>query len=85
MQLYRDFYADAPFVHVSEAPPSTKAVAGTNYCVVHPTVNLQTGGIVVASALDNLGKGASGAVVQCLNVMFGLDEAAGLQSLGLFP
>jgi N-acetyl-gamma-glutamyl-phosphate reductase len=58
---------------------------GTNYCVVHPSVNLQTGTIVVASALDNLGKGASGAVVQCLNVRFGLDETAGLQALGLFP
>jgi N-acetyl-gamma-glutamyl-phosphate reductase len=85
MTLFRDFYRDAPFVHVSETAPSTKHVAGTNYCVVHPSVNLQTGGVVVASALDNLGKGASGAVVQCLNVMFGLDETAGLQSLGLFP
>jgi N-acetyl-gamma-glutamyl-phosphate reductase len=83
--LFRDFYRDAPFVHVSEAPPATKHVMGTNYCVVHPTVNLQTGGIVVTSALDNLGKGAAGAVVQCLNVMFGCDETAGLQSLGLFP
>ncbi len=85
MTLFRDFYRDAPFVHVSDTAPSTKHVMGTNYCVVHPSVNLQTGAIVVASALDNLGKGASGAVVQCLNVRFGLPETAGLQSLGLFP
>ena len=37
--IYRDFYADAPFVRVTDAPPSTKHVAGTNYCDVHPTIN----------------------------------------------
>ncbi len=85
MRLYRDFYRDAPFVHVSDAPPSTKHVAGTNYCVIHPSINLQTGHVVVASALDNLGKGAAGAMVQCMNIMLGLPETAGLQALGLFP
>jgi N-acetyl-gamma-glutamyl-phosphate reductase len=85
MRVYRDFYADAPFVHVSDAPPSTKHVAGTNYCVVHPSIDQRTGRVVVASAIDNLGKGAAGAAVQCLNVMLGLPETAGLQSLALFP
>ena len=84
-QVYRDFYRDAPFVHVSDAAPSTKHVAGTNYCVVHPSIDRLTGQIVVASALDNLGKGAAGAMVQCMNVMLGLPETTGLQSLGLFP
>jgi N-acetyl-gamma-glutamyl-phosphate reductase len=85
MKLFRDFYADAPFVHVSETAPSTKAVAGTNYCVVHPSVNLQTRKIVVTSALDNLGKGAAGAMVQCMNIMRGYPEDAGLRMLGQFP
>jgi N-acetyl-gamma-glutamyl-phosphate reductase len=85
MHLYREFYAHAPFVHVSDTPPSTKHVAGTNYCVVHPSIDPLTGQIVVASALDNLGKGAAGAMVQCMNVMLGLPEATGLQSLGVFP
>ncbi len=84
-QAYRDFYKDAPFVHVSDAPPSTKHVAGTNYCVVHPSIDLRTGAVVVSSAIDNLGKGAAGAAVQCLNIMLGLPETAGLQSLALFP
>jgi len=84
-RVYRDFYVDAPFVHVSDAPPSTKHVAGTNYCVIHPSIDLRTGQVVIASALDNLGKGAAGAAVQCMNVMAGLPETAGLQSLGLFP
>jgi N-acetyl-gamma-glutamyl-phosphate reductase len=85
MRIYRDYYAGAPFVHVSDAPPSTKHVAGTNYCVVHPSIDRRTGRVVVASAIDNLGKGAAGAAVQCLNVMLGLPETAGLQSLALFP
>ena len=85
MHIYREFYADAPFVHVSDTPPSTKHVAGTNYCMVHPSIHPETGQIIVASALDNLGKGAAGAMVQCMNIMFGLPETAGLQTLGLFP
>lgn len=84
-RLYRDFYGDAPFVHVSDAAPSTKHVAGTNYCIVHPSIDPLTGTVVVASALDNLGKGAAGAAVQCFNVMLGLPETAGLESLALFP
>lgn len=84
-RAYRDFYREAPFVHVSDAAPSTKHVAGTNYCVIHPSIDSGTGRVVVASALDNLGKGAAGAAVQCFNVMFGLPETAGLQALGLFP
>jgi N-acetyl-gamma-glutamyl-phosphate reductase len=83
--LYLDFYKDAPFVHVSDTAPSTKHVMGTNYCVIHPTVNLSTGTIVVASALDNLGKGAAGNMVQCFNVMQGLPETMGLQHIALFP
>ena len=83
--LFREFYKDAPFVHVSDIPPSTKAVTGTNFCVIHPSINLQTGKVVVTSALDNLGKGAAGAMVQCMNLMRGYDEDAGLRTLGLFP
>jgi N-acetyl-gamma-glutamyl-phosphate reductase len=84
-QLYREFYADAPFVHISDAPPSTKHVAGSNYCVIHPSIDNRTGQIVVASALDNLGKGAAGAMVQCMNVALGFPETMGLRTLGLFP
>ncbi len=83
--IYRDFYSDAPFMHVSDTAPGTKHVAGTNYCVVHPSVDLRTGTVVVSSALDNLGKGAAGAAVQCMNLVLGLPETAGLQSLALFP
>lgn len=84
-QVYRDFYRDAPFVYVSDGAPATKQVAGTNYCVIHPSLDLRTGRVVVASAIDNLGKGAAGNLIQCLNIMLGLPETAGLQSLALFP
>jgi N-acetyl-gamma-glutamyl-phosphate reductase len=84
-RVYRDFYAGAPFVHVSDTPPSTKHVAGTNYCIVHPSVDMRTGAVVVASAIDNLGKGAAGNTVQCMNLMLGLPETAGLEAVGLFP
>jgi N-acetyl-gamma-glutamyl-phosphate reductase len=82
---FDEFYAGAPFVHVADAPPSTKHVMGTNFCVIHPSVDLRTGTVVVASALDNLGKGAAGAGVQCLNLMLGLPETTGLQAAPLFP
>ncbi|MDP9238803.1 MAG: N-acetyl-gamma-glutamyl-phosphate reductase [Chloroflexota bacterium] len=84
-EIYRDFYRDAPFVHIADAAPSTKQVAGTNYCAIHPSIDLRTGQVVIASALDNLGKGAAGAAVQCMNIMLGLPETAGLQALALFP
>ena len=85
LATYRDFYRDTPFVHVSDSPPATKHVAGTNYCVVHPTISRTTGTVVIASAIDNLGKGAAGNVVQCMNLVLGLPETAGLQSLAIFP
>ncbi|HXK33920.1 MAG TPA: NAGSA dehydrogenase family protein [Dehalococcoidia bacterium] len=84
LELFREFYAGHPFVHVSETPPATKHVLGSNYVIVHPTV-APDGRVVVASALDNLGKGAAGAMVQCANLVLGLEEDAGLRGLGVYP
>lgn len=56
--------------------PTTKHVAMTNYCDI--TVRENDGWIVLISVLDNLVKGASGAAVQCMNVMFERDQAEGL-------
>lgn len=84
MEVFREFYAGHPFVVVSDAPPATKHVMGSNFCVVHPTVS-PAGDIVVATALDNLGKGAAGAMVQCANLVLGMEEGAGLGGLGVFP
>lgn len=80
-----DFYADEPFVVVSERSPSTKATLGTN--VAHLTVRIdpRTGTVLALCAIDNLGKGASGAAIQNMNLLSGLDETMGLAVAGLYP
>ncbi len=70
------FYRDEPFVRVSDVLPSTKDVSGTNFCDI--TVREVGSRWVIVSAIDNLIKGASGAAVQNMNVMFGLEETEGL-------
>ncbi len=65
--------------------PSIKVVNGSNFCDIGCTVDPRTGRLIVVSSLDNLLKGASGQVVQNLNVMCGFDESAGLTSAAVFP
>ena len=71
---------DSPFVRVSPAGalPSLAHVAGTNYCFLGLAPSGVAGEWVIVTALDNLVKGASGQAVQNMNVMYGLDETAGL-------
>ncbi|WIM94652.1 N-acetyl-gamma-glutamyl-phosphate reductase [Actinoplanes oblitus] len=80
-------YADEPFVHVlpEGAWPHTAATAGSNSCHLQATVDVDSGRIIVVSALDNLGKGAAGQAVQNANLMFGLPETAGLSVFGVAP
>ena len=70
------YHGTRGFVRIVSHLPTTKHVAMTNYCDI--TVRENGGWIVLISVLDNLVKGASGAAVQCMNVMFDLDQAAGL-------
>ena len=84
-EIYRDFYANEPFVQVTDTPPQSKQTTGSNYCLVHPTVDERAGRLVVVSCLDNLVKGAAGQAVQNMNIMFGLPEAMGLEQLTLYP
>ena len=58
--------------------PQLAAVNGTNFCDLHCTLSADGRRVVVVSCIDNLVKGAAGQAVQNMNVMFGLDEAAGL-------
>lgn len=85
-QAYLDFYADAPFVQITEPGewPETKQVAGTNFCRICPIVIPRTGRLVVLSVIDNLVKGAAGQAVQNFNLMFGLDETLGLNFPGIY-
>ncbi|MCH8206166.1 MAG: N-acetyl-gamma-glutamyl-phosphate reductase, partial [Chloroflexi bacterium] len=84
-ELYREFYADEPFVRVTDTPPQTKQTTGSNFCLVYPTVDERAGRLVVVSCIDNLVKGAAGQAVQNMNIMFGLEEDEGLRQLALYP
>ncbi len=77
MACWQSRYAQHPFVVPVESLPATKHVSGTNY--VHMTVRDAGERLVLICAIDNLAKGASGAAVQNMNVMFGLDETTGLR------
>ena len=81
----RRFYADAPFVWVTDALPATKHVLGSNMCHIGLGVDARTRRVTVVSAIDNLGKGQAGAAVQNMNLMCGFDETAGLNAPGLWP
>lgn len=84
-ELYREFYKFERFVRIVDAPPSTKAVRGSNRCDLHVAFDERVGMAVVLGAIDNLMKGASGQAVQNLNLMMGWDEAEGLPGSGLWP
>jgi len=80
LELYHRFYDGAPFVRIlgEGEQPETGAVLGTNFCDVGITCDSSGMFVVVTSAIDNLVKGASGQAVQNMNIMFGIDEKAGL-------
>ncbi len=80
-----EFYADEPFIVVSERPPSTKATLGSNAAHLTVCFDARTQTVVALCAIDNLVKGAAGQAVQCANLISGLDETAGLTALGVYP
>ena len=77
VEAYREFYANAAFTHYTDKPIDLKQVVNTNKCLVHCE---QYGNkMLITSAIDNLLKGAVGQAVQNMNIMFGIDETAGLR------
>ena len=74
---YKDFYRDAAFTHYSDKAIDLKQVVNTNKALVH--VDCFEGKILVTFAIDNLLKGAVGQAVQNMNLLFGLEETAGLK------
>ncbi len=78
-------YEAEPFVHVGEAPPETKWATGSNAAFLTARYDPRTGIVVALAAIDNLGKGAAGQMIQCANLMLGLDETAGLPIAGVYP
>ncbi len=90
-QAYRGFAKDEPFVRVVKERmgihrfPDPKIVAGTNYADVGFALDETSGRVVSICAIDNLMKGAAGSAVQCMNLMGGFAETAGLEFPGLHP
>lgn len=85
--VLRAAYAGEPFVHVLPAgqQPHTAATAGSNSAHLQVVTDLDSGRIVVTTAIDNLGKGAAGQALQNANIMLGLAETAGLSADGIAP
>ena len=77
IEAYNDFYADTAFTHYSDKPLDLKQVVNTNKALVH--VEKYGNKLLVTSCIDNLLKGAVGQAVQNMNLMFGIDETAGLR------
>jgi N-acetyl-gamma-glutamyl-phosphate/LysW-gamma-L-alpha-aminoadipyl-6-phosphate reductase len=90
-QAYRAFAREEPFVRIVKERqgiyrfPEPKILAGSNYADIGFAYEPETGRIVSIAAIDNLMKGAAGSAVQCMNLMCGFAETAGLQFPGLHP
>lgn len=88
---YRESYGADPFVRIvhdkggAYRHPEPRAVAGTNHGDVGWELAKDGRRLVSLCAIDNLGKGAAGTAVQCLNLMAGFDERTGLAMIGLHP
>jgi N-acetyl-gamma-glutamyl-phosphate reductase len=83
-EVYAERYADEPFVTVHPAGrmPTTGEVTGTNRAHVGVALDAASSTLVVACAIDNLLKGASGQAVQCANIALGFEETTGLEQPG---
>ena len=90
-RAYRSAYSEEPFVRLVRENqgvyryPEPKILAGSNYADVGFDYDPETGRVVAIAAIDNLMKGAAGSAVQCMNIMYGWDERAGLGFPGLHP
>ena len=85
--VFEDFYRDEPFVDVMPpgSHPETRSVRGANLCRLAVHYLADADKYVVLSVEDNLVKGAAGQAIQNMNLMFGLDETAGLEAPGMMP
>ncbi len=85
--LYNYKYKDEPFVRICDpgSLPATQHVRGSNCCDIGFSIDRRTGRIIIASAIDNIMKGASGQAVQNMNLMCGLEETSSLMGAPFFP
>ncbi|HEU4956768.1 MAG TPA: N-acetyl-gamma-glutamyl-phosphate reductase [Sphingomicrobium sp.] len=85
LAIVREAYSGESFVHVGETSPETKWATGSNAAFLSARYDERTATVVALAAIDNLGKGAAGQMLQCANLMLGLDEGAGLSTMGVYP
>jgi len=85
--IYITRYINEPFVEVlpNGSQPDTRSVRGTNMCRIAVSQSQDSDKLVVLSVIDNLVKGAAGQAIQNMNIMFGLDEVAGLNLPAIYP
>lgn len=89
--MLRGAYSQEPFIRIVKSKkgvfrfPEPKILAGSNYCDIGFEFDESHNRLILFSALDNLVKGAAGSAMQCMNVIFGLDETKGLEFTGLHP
>lgn len=90
-RIFRNFYSSAPFIRLVRDIkglhrfPDPKFVVGSNFCDIGFEIDNHSGRLILLSASDNLMKGAAGSAVQCMNIMFGLEETAGLRVPAIHP
>jgi LysW-gamma-L-alpha-aminoadipyl-6-phosphate/LysW-L-glutamyl-5-phosphate reductase len=90
-RAYRQAYKDEPFIRLVSSKtglhrlPEPRIVAGTNFVDIGFELDDDGKHLVVVAALDNLGKGAAGSAVQCMNLMCGFNETIGLEFCGVYP
>lgn len=82
--LLRARYDGEPFLRLGGVP-APQRLAGSNVCWINGWIDERTGTALIASAIDNLVRGAAGQAIQNANIMLGLDETAGLTAHGLWP
>jgi N-acetyl-gamma-glutamyl-phosphate reductase len=85
LSLARDFYANRPFVRVTDKPPHTKWAQGSNLVFVSYAADPERNLIIALAAIDNLGKGAAGQAVQNANLITNQPQTAGLENTPLWP
>jgi N-acetyl-gamma-glutamyl-phosphate reductase len=85
LEVLRAAYTGEPFIAVIDDVPATKWTTGSNAVQLTARFDPRTGRLLAIAALDNLGKGAAGQMIQCANLMLGLPETGGLSACGVYP
>jgi len=81
IQIYKETYKNEPFIRIRKNPPTTSDVKGTNFCDIYITKDEKTGLGIAISAIDNIGKGASGQAIQNANILLNIPETTGLEQI----